>query len=652
MADIALTSAPVVWTVANQIAGSVANGANGYVEFEASTVAYFHGGLTVLPSPQRAEVIDGEMTAIELPVNDPEVWNWKVTPHVGVNWPSFHVNVPEGGTDLSSAAVTPGIGPVRVLQGPQGGSVVGAEDQGDGTIRFVLDDGTRTDPMPITRGPAGPANKIEIGTVLRGDEPYAALSGAAPNQVLNLVLPKGDPGDPEDLVDATPEKRGLMAADDKAHLDLTPTRTEVEYEIHALDRNFEAIEPRYVTRPNVRVNNVIQSIGRTRDGRYFIAQRVSTSDDLEISRCDAGGRVIDSSVLLNGGHGASVGLEEQADGVYLWVWWDGKSDGAKNALKRWKYVGGRDVPVGDPGVETMPDFGSSKPGFRWAGVNINQQLDLIAINNRTVDGDNIEVCRFSDYVAGQHTVLGTLPTLPLSEHGAFQGMVATEEYCYVLRGTGGLDAPHADRAHLDQFRWSTGEKVFTKELAYLTYLGRDGLGKSEPDGMCAWYDDAGRLSLLFAIETNTGGGNLHNIYSVAPADFQADTGTGAAMQLMFSPLNWVNVPLKDGFEYRGSAWELQVAKDPHGMVHLRGHMANTGLTEVTEDTTIATLPREYWPEVEVRWIGYATMNAANPWGGWIRTGNGTIVIQRNPSSPDPGPTSHFCIIAQPWQTRA
>lgn len=213
MDDITLTSAPVTWQVANQIQGPQARGANGYVEFEAEAVAVHHGGLMWLPSPQRAEVKDGVLEPIDLPINDPDVWNWKITPYLGVHWPPFHVNVEEGGTNLSSAAIVPGKGPVRVLQGPQGGSVVGAEDQGDGTIRFVLDDGTRTAPMPITRGPAGPANEIEVGTVIRGDEPYASLVGEAPHQVLNLVLPKGDPGDPNELVDATTEQRGLMPAE-------------------------------------------------------------------------------------------------------------------------------------------------------------------------------------------------------------------------------------------------------------------------------------------------------------------------------------------------------------------------------------------------------------------------------------------------------
>ena len=47
-------------------------------------------------------------------------------------------------------------------------------------------------------GPAGPANTLSIGTVTQGTEAEATITGAAPNQTLNLVLPKGDKGDKGD----------------------------------------------------------------------------------------------------------------------------------------------------------------------------------------------------------------------------------------------------------------------------------------------------------------------------------------------------------------------------------------------------------------------------------------------------------------------
>lgn len=44
------------------------------------------------------------------------------------------------------------------------------------------------------QGPAGPANTLVIGSVTSGPTPSASIAGASPNQILSLVLAKGDPG--------------------------------------------------------------------------------------------------------------------------------------------------------------------------------------------------------------------------------------------------------------------------------------------------------------------------------------------------------------------------------------------------------------------------------------------------------------------------
>nr|DAN60990.1 MAG TPA: nucleoid-associated protein [Caudoviricetes sp.] len=44
-------------------------------------------------------------------------------------------------------------------------------------------------------GSPGPANTLKIGTVINGDTPNATITGEAPNQTLNLVLPKGEKGE-------------------------------------------------------------------------------------------------------------------------------------------------------------------------------------------------------------------------------------------------------------------------------------------------------------------------------------------------------------------------------------------------------------------------------------------------------------------------
>jgi hypothetical protein len=47
-------------------------------------------------------------------------------------------------------------------------------------------------------GQAGPANSLTIGNVQGGDVAQASITGTSPNQTLNLILPKGDKGDPGD----------------------------------------------------------------------------------------------------------------------------------------------------------------------------------------------------------------------------------------------------------------------------------------------------------------------------------------------------------------------------------------------------------------------------------------------------------------------
>lgn len=58
------------------------------------------------------------------------------------------------------------------------------------------------------QGPSGPANVLTIGSVTSGKVASATITGEAPNQVLNLVLEKGDKGETgEKVQQATPAHR-------------------------------------------------------------------------------------------------------------------------------------------------------------------------------------------------------------------------------------------------------------------------------------------------------------------------------------------------------------------------------------------------------------------------------------------------------------
>lgn len=75
------------------------------------------------------------------------------------------------------------------------------------TIDFVLEEGPAG---PASTVP-GPANKLSIGTVSSGETATATITGSAPNQTLNLVLPNGEPGPANSLKIGTVTK-GTAAA--------------------------------------------------------------------------------------------------------------------------------------------------------------------------------------------------------------------------------------------------------------------------------------------------------------------------------------------------------------------------------------------------------------------------------------------------------
>lgn len=84
----------------------------------------------------------------------------------------------------------------------------------DGDIKFTGDvgprgpkgeqgiQGERGEPgiqgLPGPTGEPGPSNTITIGTVTKGDEAQANIRGNSPNQILDLVLPKGEKGEKGD----------------------------------------------------------------------------------------------------------------------------------------------------------------------------------------------------------------------------------------------------------------------------------------------------------------------------------------------------------------------------------------------------------------------------------------------------------------------
>ena len=89
--------------------------------------------------------------------------------------------------------VTLSVVSVTVTTLPAGSSATATYDKSTGTLALGIPQGPKGETGAT--GATGPANVLTIGSVTSGKVASATITGEAPNQVLNLVLEKGDKGE-------------------------------------------------------------------------------------------------------------------------------------------------------------------------------------------------------------------------------------------------------------------------------------------------------------------------------------------------------------------------------------------------------------------------------------------------------------------------
>ena len=92
--------------------------------------------------------------------------------------------------------VTLSVVSVTVTTLPAESSATATYDKSTGTLALGIPQGSKGDTGAT--GATGPANTLTIGSVTSGKVASATITGEAPNQVLNLVLEKGDRGETGD----------------------------------------------------------------------------------------------------------------------------------------------------------------------------------------------------------------------------------------------------------------------------------------------------------------------------------------------------------------------------------------------------------------------------------------------------------------------
>lgn len=122
--------------------------------------------------------------------------------------------------------VTLSVVSVTVTTLPAGSQATATYDKTTGTLALGIPQGSKGDTGAT--GATGPANVLTIGSVTSGKVASATITGEAPNQVLNLVLEKGDKGETGDkgaTGDTGPQgKQGIQGPQGKPGAD-APTIT-------------------------------------------------------------------------------------------------------------------------------------------------------------------------------------------------------------------------------------------------------------------------------------------------------------------------------------------------------------------------------------------------------------------------------------------
>lgn len=293
----ALVRAPVTWTLGHADTTGPLKAARGFVRFEASAIAVAYSDRTVLPSPVETPFVAGVMTPVDLIVNDPDIWNWKVTVKAGgVTWDPFHINVPAEGTNLASASITPGKGPVKVLkgdQGAQGRSITDVEQVSDNLLRLDLEDPAtgeaETKYFDLPRGPEGPYGGTEVT-----DPQVASYIGAdtATTAALDRVYRRG----------VSPIEYGAVGdgvADDTLAVEAAIAGAVARgLPLHS-DEQFEySVDPILVDVP-VNVAGVLKLTARTAQQEYVL--RISSIVDFQRARLIVNGayRAVDAIQFAN-----------------------------------------------------------------------------------------------------------------------------------------------------------------------------------------------------------------------------------------------------------------------------------------------------------------------------------------------------------------
>ena len=315
-------------------------------------------------------------------------------------------------------------------------------------------------------------------------------------------------------------KEHLIKWEEKTKIDKEETIKEVEKAKKTiLDAEYR-FEPNkqeflYVTDLSPLTNAVMQHFWfDKRTGIVYMTQ--AQGADYMLTRLKPNGEYIDSSLILNGGHGTHNGYRYIND--ELWIYSHIVDSEGKHKVVRFKYTPNVEMAYGTYGMEEVftghPELPYITPVINEVENKILYRVEYPSSEWETRQSRNyVEIRDLDDIDKRINKVLYkidlplnlTNPTQPM------QGVGFDEDTLYWTTGTSSIKTDN----YLTTYDLKTGKQKYQVKINYGGEGGFYPGDFSEPEGMQVYYDNEGRKALLIGFSVGGSGNRTHKIYAVA-----------------------------------------------------------------------------------------------------------------------------------------
>lgn len=312
----------------------------------------------------------------------------------------------------------------------------------------------------------------------------------------------------------------------------------------------------YVPRLNTAHTTVLQSHNIDRDNKYIYATQVYKDGDQQsfiISRTDMSGKLIDSMICLNGGHGTNIGLDwdSKSGTMYIWSHYYVGASGNKHRVVRFPYQPGKTIDYNDPSIQTFDNLTDGT--YSVVSIDVEHQLLMLRQTNHVIVMDLAQARKNVKDVIAEVDVT--------TSYTEFQGAYLDYPYLYWYTGDTNEKTQPATLA------------VYDVERDYMVYEKRIIFAKNsviswendfrEPEGVQVYVDPRTKArTVIIGFTTGVVGGRINKLYAYREPAAAETTNTSYSTDLYAT--EDTSTLLKSTIqsiilEYSGTSWGVSKA---------------------------------------------------------------------------------------------